>query len=478
MTSSKKTLVTALATAALFVVSLSANADDRRKVKTASRTATSATAATFSTEVNFVQRTSPPNGGQSNTLVLNAAAGHPFNVTLVATNQHANPPVQGNGLALPQTDVFGYFSFPTITQNPSNPEVFIKILDARSVNGHYWVFYGGLTDLQYVLNVTEVATNITKQYTKAPGDYEGGADTSAFAGASVTSNTEATQIAPNAYVRTAVDISNNTSSTITADLQYAYTCTDPTCGVVGQFKRTTDGSVVLNIPPFETQHFDDIVNYFDSQSLLLPGAGLGSTGTLLVSFGNLPSAIGGEATATARVYNRISQVDPLRGTVGFDENGSIFFESTLTTLTGTAVDTRSAPVCTSPGNPSGCTYQGSLLTQVGVVNTDLNLLGDNNPAYVRITCYNPTTGQPVGNPVTLSSIFAGETRFVSDLWSVAGVPANINNVIVFVDTVDSGGHLHPAGTPTIEGFLLVQDTISLDTRFNEMRCADQTHCGF
>jgi len=479
MTNSRKTLVTALVAAALFAASFSANADDRRKVKPASRTAIpAATAASFSTEVPFISRTSPANGGQSPTLVLNSAGGHPFNVTLVATNQHVNPPVQGNGLSLPQTDVFGYFSFPTITNNPSNPEVFIKILDARSVNGFYWVFYGGLTDLQYVLSVTEVATSITKQYTKAPGDYEGGADTSAFAGApGATTSTEATQIAANAFVRTAVDISNNTSGTITADLQYAYTCTDVSCDVVGQFKRTTDGLVVLTIAGFETVHIDDVVNYFDQQSLLLPGAGQGSTGTLLVTFNNLPSNIGGEATATARTYNRVSEVDPLRGTIGFDENGSIFFESTVTTLAGTGVDTRSAPVCTSPGSPSGCTYQGSLLTQVGVINTDLNNLGDTNPANVRITLYNPTTGQVVGNPITLSSIFAGEVRMVSDLWTAAGAPGSINNVVVLVDTVDSGGNLHPATAPTIEGFLIVQDTISLDTRLNELRCADHLHCG-
>lgn len=445
----------------------------------AERTATpSATAATFSTEVPLVERSSPPNGGQSGTLVLNAAAGHPFNVTLLATNQHVNPPVQGAGLSLPQTDVFGYFSFPTITNNPSNPEVFIKILDARSLNGFYWVFFGGLTDLQYVLTVTEVSTGLVKQYSKAPGVYQGGADTGAFAGSTVTSNTEAAQATPNAFVRTSVDIANNTNGTINASIQYAYTCTAPTCSPVGAFYRTSQ-TFSVPIPGLGTFHQDDVVQYLGGQGLLRPGADQGSTGTLLVTFDSLPSAIGWEATATARTYNRISEPDPLRGTVGFDENGSLFFESTNTALVGTAIDTRSAPACTAPSTPANCSYQGSLLTQVGIRNTDLNGTGDTNPAYVKITLYDPSTGQRVGNTISLSGILAGEARIVPDLWTAAGLQGPTpQTLILFADTYDSSGTtLHPSGAPTIEGFLLVQDAVSLDTRFNELRCANPTHCG-
>ena len=114
------------------------------------------------------------------TLQLNNKGGHPFIVKLTATNQHNNN-VQGAGQAIPQSDLFGYFSFPSLTNNPSNPEVFIKILDGRPINGQYWVFYGHLTDLIYDLTVTEVATGYVKTYHKdagaqAPGD----ADTSGF----------------------------------------------------------------------------------------------------------------------------------------------------------------------------------------------------------------------------------------------------------------------------------------------------------
>jgi len=465
MTTTRKTFVTALAAAALLAASVRAGAEERRKVQRA-RAVPDATAASFSTEVNLVQRTSPPNGGQTGTLVLNSA--HSFNITLVATNQHNNN-VQGAGVALPQTDTFGYFSLPSITNNPSNPEVFIKILDGRPINGFYWVFYGHLTDLIYDISVKENATGITKVYHKNAGNEAGGFDTTAFPGsATVTGNTEATQIAPNAFVRTAVDIANNTSGAITADLQYAYTCTDPTCNPVGAFSRSSVKTI--SIAGHEVFHQDDIVQYFDSQSLLQPGAGQGSTGTLLVTFNGLSSSIGWEATATGRTYNRISEIDPLRGTEGFDANGSLFFESTNTTLVGTAIDTRSLPACTSPGNPANCSFMGTVLTQVGIVNTDI--FGTSNAVNVVLTLYNAATGQPVGNTVTLANVQPGELRLVADIFGQAAVPAGISPVILFADTQN-----HPTSAPTIEGFLLVQDTVSLDTRFNELRCADLTHCG-
>jgi len=115
----------------------------------------------------------------SDTLRLDELGNHPFTVTIVATNQHNNN-VTGVGQAIPQNDLFGYFSFPSITGNPDNPEVFVKILDGTPVNGQFWVFYGHLTDLIYDLTVTEVATGITKTYHKDAGNAVGGFDTSGF----------------------------------------------------------------------------------------------------------------------------------------------------------------------------------------------------------------------------------------------------------------------------------------------------------
>jgi photosystem II stability/assembly factor-like uncharacterized protein len=114
-----------------------------------------------------------PNPG---TLVLNAA--HPFTITLSATDQRTGR--TGAGVATQVNDLWGYFGLPAITGNPNNPEVFVKLLDGTAINGRYWFFYGGLTDLEYTLTVHEDATGLTRTYTKPAGSECGGSDTGAF----------------------------------------------------------------------------------------------------------------------------------------------------------------------------------------------------------------------------------------------------------------------------------------------------------
>jgi hypothetical protein len=46
------------------------------------------------------------------------------------------------------------------------------------------------------------------------------------------------------------------------------------------------------------------------------------------------------------------------------------------------------------------------------------------------------------------------------------VPTNVSSVIVFADTRNA-----TPNAPTIEGFILTQDTDNGDTRYHEMKCA-------
>ncbi len=110
------------------------------------------------------------------TLVLDAA--HSFSVTLCATDQRTGR--AGAGVATAVNDLWGWFSIPAITANPNNPEVFVKLLDGTAINGEYWFFYGGLTDLEYTLTVKDDTTGAAKTYTKPAGSECGGSDTAAF----------------------------------------------------------------------------------------------------------------------------------------------------------------------------------------------------------------------------------------------------------------------------------------------------------
>jgi len=62
----------------------------------------------------------------------------------------------------------------------ANIELVVKVLDGRLVNGHRWVFYGALTDVEYTLTVTERASGKKKSYHNPRGRMASQADTSAF----------------------------------------------------------------------------------------------------------------------------------------------------------------------------------------------------------------------------------------------------------------------------------------------------------
>lgn len=103
-----------------------------------------------------------------------------FDLSLRATDPRTG--TEAEGLPLAENDLFGFFSLPGLTGNASNPEVFVKMLDGTGINGRQWVFYGGLTDFAYDLEVYDRESGATKRYEKPGFEFCGGADTSAFAG--------------------------------------------------------------------------------------------------------------------------------------------------------------------------------------------------------------------------------------------------------------------------------------------------------
>ena len=65
--------------------------------------------------------------------------------------------------------------------DPSNVELVVKVLDGCPVNGHYWVFMGGLTNVGVDITITDVATGTTRTYMNLEGQpFQPVQDTSAF----------------------------------------------------------------------------------------------------------------------------------------------------------------------------------------------------------------------------------------------------------------------------------------------------------
>lgn len=84
--------------------------------------------------------------------------------------------IAGKGRAVPLTDDTGSFWF----FDNSNLELVVKVLDGRGVNGHFWVYYGGLSDVEYRITLTDTATGVQEIYVNPAGRLASGSDVAAF----------------------------------------------------------------------------------------------------------------------------------------------------------------------------------------------------------------------------------------------------------------------------------------------------------
>ncbi|MCB1037250.1 MAG: hypothetical protein KDD47_25700, partial [Acidobacteria bacterium] len=82
----------------------------------------------------------------------------------------------GNGQAVPLTADTGYFWF----FNEENVEAILKVLDGRPNNGHFWSFYGALSNVEYNLTVTDSETGLTRRYYNPARNFASVGDTQSF----------------------------------------------------------------------------------------------------------------------------------------------------------------------------------------------------------------------------------------------------------------------------------------------------------
>jgi hypothetical protein len=86
----------------------------------------------------------------------------------------------GTGTAVPLTGDTGYFWF----FSSNNVEIVIKVVDGRAFNSRYWVFAGGLTNVNVVITVTDTQTGASQTYVNPQGvAFQPIQDTGAFAAA-------------------------------------------------------------------------------------------------------------------------------------------------------------------------------------------------------------------------------------------------------------------------------------------------------
>ena len=101
-------------------------------------------------------------------------AGARFEVRVAWTDERTS----NSGVGKPQVpgnDTTGYFWF----FNSQNVELVVKVLDARTIDGRFWLFYGGLSDVHYTITVRYTVTGQVKPYVNPQGNFCGLGDTRA-----------------------------------------------------------------------------------------------------------------------------------------------------------------------------------------------------------------------------------------------------------------------------------------------------------
>ena len=82
----------------------------------------------------------------------------------------------GAGNAVPLTPDTGTFWF----FDAANTELIVKVLDARAINDHFWVYYGALSNVEYTLRVTDTASGRVRTYENPAGSFASRGDVEAF----------------------------------------------------------------------------------------------------------------------------------------------------------------------------------------------------------------------------------------------------------------------------------------------------------
>ncbi len=82
----------------------------------------------------------------------------------------------GDATAVPITGDTGYFWF----FDEDNVELILKLIDGTGYNGHHWVYYGALSNVEYTFTVTDSETGAAKRYFNPATRFASSGDITAF----------------------------------------------------------------------------------------------------------------------------------------------------------------------------------------------------------------------------------------------------------------------------------------------------------
>lgn len=247
---------------------------------------------------------------------------------------------------------------------------------------------------------------------------------------------------------TALDVTNGTAGNTQVDFYLDGTSGAVTVALNGSIDSS--GALVAQgagtMRARQNVHYDDFVDSL-VQANLLPAAveTNGFIGSVLFIFNGFSKS--GQGTVTARFYNAFGG-----GTVGVSLKGREITVNEPRSLLAAVRDSR--------GKPGPQLYSNVFINNVGI--TAAGTSGD--PVTVQITAYANSSGQAVGNPITIQNLNPGQTTTVGNILQALGVPPTEDTVLIYA-TVISGSSL-------IEGLVSQIDTVTKDGSAFEMSRAD------
>jgi hypothetical protein len=196
----------------------------------------------------------------------------------------------------------------------------------------------------------------------------------------------------------------------------------------------------------QNAHFDDFIDALVKANLLPASVETnGFVGSVLFIFNGFTKR--GQGTATARFSNEFGG-----GTIGVSLKGHEITTNEPRSLVAAVRDTR--------GKPGPQLYANVFINNIGLTPT----AGPGDTITVQIAAYANSTGQPVGNPITIQNLGPGQTATVGNILQALSVPATEDTLLIYA-TVTSGN-------AAIAGLVSQVDATTKDGSAFEMSRAD------
>lgn len=249
---------------------------------------------------------------------------------------------------------------------------------------------------------------------------------------------------------TAIDVTNSTTGATQVDFNLDGIDIAQQTPIVLNGSIDASGALVAQgagtMRARQNAHFDDFIDSLVKANMLPASIETdGFVGSVLFIFNGFTKR--GQGTASARFSNDFGG-----GTIGVSLKGHEITTNEPRSLVVPVRDTR--------GKPGPQLYSNVFINNIGLTPTG----GPGDTITVQIIAYANSTGQPVGNPITIQNLGPGQTATVGNILQVLGVTATEDTLLIYASVT--------SGNSAIEGLVSQVDAVTKDGSAFEMSRAD------